>query len=137
MPRTQLSWRPGFSLARKPMKKPGALRTKRGASLLGSAHGPKQFEFITEVPASFSCYESRRSPSATPTHPGAAAGPLTDSNARASSEANNVWLVSDNHRHYFPIGNCEETEFNFNTPLWTLDDNSSLIGGDEFTNHAI
>ena len=138
MPRTQLSWQPGFSLSRKPIRKPAARRTKRGASSSESAGGSKQFEFIKEVPASLSCYGRRNHSSATPTHSGAASGLIADSETRESSDPNNGRLVSDNHRRYFPIENGEndeETEPYVDIPLWTSKDRS-LIRSDESADYA-
>ncbi|KAH8597090.1 fungal-specific transcription factor domain-containing protein [Bisporella sp. PMI_857] len=135
MPRTQLSWQPGFSLSRKPIRKPLARRTKRGASSSGKADGSKQFEFITEVPASLSWCEPRHSPSATPTHSGATIGPVADSEARANSGPNNSRLVSDNHGCFSLIENSEETEPYVDTPLRGPDDRS-LTGSDKLAGSA-
>lgn len=44
----QLSWQPGYSLSKKPRKRPTARRTKREAS--GNADRPQQFEFVAEHP---------------------------------------------------------------------------------------
>ncbi|PWY66039.1 hypothetical protein BO94DRAFT_579770 [Aspergillus sclerotioniger CBS 115572] len=44
----QLSWQPGFSLSRKPVKRSRARRTRLGA--LGHADGPQKFEFVAEHP---------------------------------------------------------------------------------------
>lgn len=55
----QLSWQPGFSLSKKPRKRPTARRSKRGA--LGNADRPQQFEFVAEHPVrnhGARCYSS-------------------------------------------------------------------------------
>jgi hypothetical protein len=49
MRRKQLSWQPGFSLSRKPAKKPRSARgTNRAATT--DANGTQQFEFVVEHP---------------------------------------------------------------------------------------
>lgn len=44
----QLSWKPGYSLSNRPVRRSTARRTSRGR--LGIADGPQQFVFIAEHP---------------------------------------------------------------------------------------
>ncbi|PYH34370.1 uncharacterized protein BO87DRAFT_57993 [Aspergillus neoniger CBS 115656] len=44
----QLSWKPGYSLSNRPVKRSAARRTNRGR--LGNADGPQQFVFVAEHP---------------------------------------------------------------------------------------
>ncbi|CAG8899850.1 unnamed protein product [Penicillium egyptiacum] len=44
----QLSWKPGYSLSNRPVRRSAARRTNRGR--LGNADGPQQFVFIAEHP---------------------------------------------------------------------------------------
>ncbi|KZF23468.1 hypothetical protein L228DRAFT_246242 [Xylona heveae TC161] len=72
MPKMQLSWQPGFSPSRKPLRRSRAHRTKRGA--LGNADGPQQFDFIAEDPVRYHRAKHSSSPvtsrhSATPVAP--------------------------------------------------------------------
>lgn len=60
MPTTKLSWQPGYSLSKKPIKRSTARRTKVGVSR--NANRLQQFEFIAEQPAKH--YEANLLPSA-------------------------------------------------------------------------
>ena len=53
MPATQLSWTPGFSLSRRPAKRPTARRIRPGVSANGDR--TQRFDFILEHPVNKSC----------------------------------------------------------------------------------
>jgi hypothetical protein len=102
MPKTQLSWKPGFSLSRKPVRKSTARRTNRGA--LGNADGPQQFVFIAEHPVRN--HGARHSSSVTTfTHSGAPVEPIT--NYQANSDPNGINLSLANHSKNKSILLCQ------------------------------
>jgi hypothetical protein len=84
----QLSWQPGFSLSRKPVKKPTARRNKRKAS-----NNAQQFEFIAEYPVEN--HGARHSPSVTsPMHSGEPDEPTAERQASPDLNGTSQSLAS-------------------------------------------
>ncbi|KAI9835126.1 MAG: hypothetical protein M1819_002495 [Sarea resinae] len=103
MPEMQLSWQPGFSLSRKPAKRPVPRRNRR-----------QQLEFVLEHPQR-AC-RGRRSPSViTLTQPGA----LSDSSREHS-------IIVDTQRASFQSEAVEEHGQPIDPSLGTLNDDSSI-----------
>lgn len=105
MPTTQLSWQPGYTLSRKPIKRSIARRTKVGAPR--SANRLQQFEFIAEQPAKH--YEADRSlPVVTSMHIEPSIEPAIDCQISSDNSGVSLFLakftkdqdfiVSDEHR---------------------------------------
>ncbi|KAB8230975.1 transcription factor domain-containing protein [Aspergillus alliaceus] len=96
MPEMQLSWQPGFTLLRKPAKKPAPRRNRQ-----------QRFEFVVEHPQR--AYRARRSPSvATFTHSGSLSNSLREHS-----------IIVDTHRH-FQGEAVEGNEAPIDPPLGTL-----------------
>lgn len=136
----QLSWQPGFSLSRKPVKKPTVRRTKRKA--LNNADKPQQFEFIAEYPVVN--HGARYSPSVTsPVHSGEPDEPTAkyqaSSNLSTTSQSLPVIqkrikrsVASDEHAaNSRVIEAVEETEPSVETSFWASSD-ISLTGSGIF-----
>ncbi|CAD6592397.1 MAG: hypothetical protein ASARMPRED_006248 [Alectoria sarmentosa] len=133
----QLSWQPGFSLSRKPVRRSLARKTKRGA--WGNSDGPQQFDFIVEQPVGN--HRPIHSLSVTTsTHSGAPIESTAD--LQVSSDFNDVSLsltncsknkhstVSDEHGAHSQVGAVQETGPPINTPLWASSD-TTIVGSDE------
>ncbi|KAK9367020.1 fungal-specific transcription factor domain-containing protein [Lipomyces kononenkoae] len=108
----QISWQPGFSLSRKPVRRSTGRRTKRGAR--GNAARPHTFVFIADHPVR-NHGEIHSSSVTTFTHSGAPVEPIP--NDRASSDPNNVKAF-------------EETQPSIETPHWALSDESLIRSGE-------
>ena len=133
----QLSWQPGFSLSRMPVRGSIARKTKRRA--WGNSGRPQQFEFIAEQPV-----RNRRPIHSlsvtTSTHSGAPIESTTD--LQAGSDLNNIslsltncsknkhFIVSDEHGAHSQVDPVEEAGPSINTPLWASSDRT-LVGSDE------
>jgi Fungal specific transcription factor domain len=103
MPEMQLSWQQGFSLSRKPAKRPAPRRNRH-----------QRFEFVVERPQR--AHRARRSPSATTlTH----AGSLSNSSREHS-------IIVDTHRAYFQSEALEENGPSIDPSLGTLNDEQSI-----------
>ncbi|OOF99639.1 hypothetical protein ASPCADRAFT_138322 [Aspergillus carbonarius ITEM 5010] len=121
----QLSWQPGFSLSRKPVKRPRARRTKLGA--LGRADGPQQFEFIAEHPVrSQGTY-------------GAGVGPTIGYEASSDLNSTNLPLADYSTNGYSTASGSPRTFLDYATretgsligaPLYSLSDNLLVKDGD-------
>ena len=86
----QLSWQPGFSLSRRPIKRSAARRTKRGTST--NVDRAQQFEFVVERPVRNS--RARHSPSvATSTHSRILSGPIADGQANADPKKIGLFIA--------------------------------------------
>jgi hypothetical protein len=102
MPEKQLSWQPGFSLLRKPAKRPGPRRTRQ-----------QGFEFVEEHPQRE--HRARRSPSVnTFTHSRCFSNPSREDS-----------IIVDTHIAPFQSGAVEENEPPIDPSLETLNDESS------------
>ncbi|KAH8696617.1 fungal-specific transcription factor domain-containing protein [Talaromyces proteolyticus] len=111
MPERHLSWQPGFSLSRKPAKRPTTRRTNRGEARI--ACKPLQLEFIIERPNRN--HETNKSSSVTNcSYSKALLGPTTAYQANFGSN----------------VTACEETRHSTETPFRPLGD-ESLIRNDD------
>jgi hypothetical protein len=99
----QLTWQPGFSLSRKPAKRPVQHRNRQ-----------ERFEFVVEHPQR--AHRARRSPSATS---------FTHSKSRSNSFREHSIIVNT-HRAYLQSEAVEESEPPIDLSLRTLDDESSI-----------
>ena len=133
----QLSWQPGFSLSRKPVRRTIARRNKRGAS--GDSNGPRQFEFIAEQPVrkhgprrSLPATTSTRS--AAPVEPTTAFKARSDPNSTSLSVANCLEYkhsaVSNEHGAHSQVETVGETGSPVETPLWISSD-IALVANDD------
>ncbi|KAL2002267.1 hypothetical protein VTN02DRAFT_284 [Thermoascus thermophilus] len=93
----QLSWKPGYSLSRRPVRRSPARRTNRGRS--GNTDGPRQFVFVAEHPArDLTAAEEARSAIETP--PGISGDPSPTRGADApDSETDYRTVESQPHRY--------------------------------------
>ncbi|KAH8676427.1 fungal-specific transcription factor domain-containing protein [Tricladium varicosporioides] len=110
MPVKQLSWQPGFSLSRKPVRRSAPRRNRQ-----------QQFEFVVEYP--IKDQQAKKSPSITT---------FTRSRSLANSLREHS-VISDKLRAYSQGEAVEENGCSADTPPWASTD-ELLIGGEEIPN---
>ena len=133
MPNRQLSWQPGFSLSRKPTRRPTVRRTKQGAS--GNADRPQQFEFIAEHslrnkvarhPLSVNTGPNSGDPIELVTRCQATSDPNGNSLLLINYSNNKHSLISDEHGAYAQGEAIKDTEPPGETPLRASSDKSLI-----------
>ncbi|KAK2865163.1 hypothetical protein FQN49_003848 [Arthroderma sp. PD_2] len=127
----QLSWQPGYSLSRKPVKRSKA-RPRRRAS--GDADKPQQFEFIAENPMrsyetldplSVSAVVCLNSPFEPTTNRQVKSGTQEGSQCLNKHPESSYPIISDEH------GTVEDIRLNTEVALELQSNQTLLIGGDE------